>query len=564
MSRAWKWPEVESHEEGDRLEREYGMPRPVAQTLARRGFRNDDSLSAFLNPRLMALADPMTLTDMDRAVERVWRAVDNRETIFVHGDYDVDGISGTAFVTRMLRAVGAAVIAYVPRRQDGYGLGPAGIDTATKHGATVLITVDTGVRSLTEIENAKAKGLDVVVLDHHEPSETLPKAWAVVNPLRNREEKSFQNLAAVGVAAKFMHAMGAARPSEALRQAYREGLQLVALGTVADVVPLTGENRILVSHGLAQLARSRWAGIKALKAVAGLNRKNVSATDVAFFVAPRLNAAGRMGEASDALALLLADDPKEAFDLAEKLERLNRERRQVEQKATAQAILAMKGRDPLPPAIVQWSNEWPAGIVGIVASRIVDRFHRPAFVIAMDGESGRGSARSRAGLSLVEALEHCDDLLVQHGGHAQAAGFEIREENLEAFRERLESLAGDAILNFEPEALEVDVAVMLDELSPHCVGWLERLSPFGRGNPEPLFGCEGALLTEPPTVVGKRHLRLSLTQGDTTVRAIAFNQGERIRDLNQGQKVDAVFHATFDSWRGGQNIQLVVKDIHPR
>ena len=561
VGRPWNWPAVDHTEAASRLEQRYGMPETVARILARRGYEDDENLWHFLNPRLNRLGDPNVLTDMDRAAARVWKAVDHSETVFVHGDYDVDGITGTAFLTRTLRAAGATVVPFVPRRSEGYGLGKAGIDAAVDAGARVLITVDTGIRAFEAVEEASSRGLDVIVLDHHELGEGLPPAHAVVNPLRDEGGDAFRNLAAVGVAAKFIHAVAALRPSDGIREVYREALQLVALGTIADVVPLTGENRILVAHGLARLGRSEWAGIKALLAVAGLNRGRVSSTDVAFFLGPRINAAGRMGEAADALALLLCDDPAEAFRLAEHLERLNLDRRKAEQTATAEASEVLRREEDLPGAVVQWSDDWPAGVVGIVAGRILDRFNRPAFVISMEGDVGRGSARSRSEFPLPVALERCDDLLRRHGGHAQAAGFEIERRNLEAFRERMDSLAREADWPETSMPFEVDAGVVLEEITPECVGWVERLSPFGRGNPEPLFGCRGARLAEAPSIVGKRHLRLSFRQGAGTVRGIAFNQGERLDELGEGQKVDAVFHVAFDTWRGGNSVQLVVKDL---
>jgi single-stranded-DNA-specific exonuclease len=385
-----------------------------------------------------------------------------------------------------------------------------------------------------------------------------------VNPLRGEHGEAFKNLAAVGVAAKVMHAMALARPGDVIRKVYRDALQLVALGTIADVVPLTGENRILVAHGVRGLAASEWAGVKALKAVAGLNRGKVTSTDVAFFVAPRLNAAGRMGEARDALTLLLADDPVQAFRLAEHLEAQNEKRKHAERGVLEDALSQLETDGESPPAIVLWSDDWPVGVIGIVAGRLQERLHRPVFLIAMDGETGRGSARSRATFPLPGALSACAELLAEHGGHAAAAGFGIQRKNLSPFRERVERLAGEAELDSTPVPLDVDAAVDLDEVGPECVTWLERLSPFGRGNPEPLLGCEGMVLNDIPTVVGKRHLRMSFNRGSGSVRAIAFNQGERVRELDRGQKVDAVFHASFDTWRGGRNVQLVVRDLRIR
>ena len=564
MNRPWKWPSQDTRAEAERLARHFGMPRAVASTLAGRGFRVEDDVESFLNPRLGRLADPLVLDDMDRAVERLWRAVDEGERIFVHGDYDVDGIAGAAFLARCLRAVGAEVSPFVPDRSDGYGVSEAGIAAAVRAGARVLLTVDNGVRAVAEVAAANKAGLDVVILDHHEPGETLPEAYAVVDPQRGGPAGPFRELAGVGVAAKFVHALAAARPGTLPGEVYREGLQLVALGTVADSVPLTGENRILVRHGLERLAKSGWAGIQALKAVARLDRQGITATDVAFSLAPRLNAAGRMGKASDALALLLEDDPAEAYRLAGHVDRLNAERREVEQRVTREALAQLDEVDPLPPVLVLWSDGWPVGVIGIAASRLLERFHRPVVLISLDGDTGRGSARSPAGFSLPDAFHACREDLLEYGGHAGAGGFGIRRGRLESFRRRMEAIASDAALDSTPEPLSLDAVVELDEVNADCVDWLQRLSPFGRGNPEPLLAAEKLVLAEDPFVVGKRHLRLAFAGGETRLRAIAFNQGDLAHHLRRGQRVDAAFHASFDAWRGGRHVQLVVRDLKPR
>ena len=563
MDRTWIWPSMEAAAAAEGLSRTHGMPRAVAWALARRG-HEIASLGEFLNPRLDRLADPSGMVDMDRAVARVGRALDNGETVFVHGDYDVDGITGTAFLVRTLRALRANVIPFIPSRDQGYGVGEAGLLAARASGASLVITVDTGIRAFAAIDRARELGLDVVVLDHHEPADHIPNAAAVVNPLRGEPDSPFRSLAAVGVAAKFMHALALARPNDALRNAYRDALQLVALGTIADMVPLTGENRILVSHGLRRLSRSDWPGIRALRAMAGLNRERLSADDVAFFLAPRLNAAGRMGNAEDALKLLIADDALEAYRLAEGMEIMNRQRRKLESSMTSEAMEAVRAMGEVPPVLVLWSDTWTRGLIGVVASRLLDRFGRPVFMIAMDGDSGRGSARSVPGFALPDALASCDDLLLEHGGHAEAAGFAIASQHLEAFRARLIERARAMSTRERARPLEIDARVELGEMNLECLSWLERLSPFGRGNPEPLFGLEGGVLVEPPSVVGKQHLRLTVEQGSHRLRAIAFRLGNRIGELDRGQKVDLAFHAAKDGWRGRDTVELVVQDLRPR
>jgi single-stranded-DNA-specific exonuclease len=302
-------------------------------------------------------------------------------------------------------------------------------------------------------------------------------------------------------------------------------------------------------------------GVQALKATARLSGPRVTSTDVAFSIAPRINALGRMGNARDALSLLLTDDPVEAYRIADRMERLNRERRTADEAVLQDALEQLRLRGDLPPVVVLWSDTWPVGVVGIAANRILDRFHRPALLIALEGDRGRGSGRAPDGFALPEALQACTDLLDAHGGHARAAGFTIPCANLEAFRERMETLAAGADLSPAATPWELDATVSVDELDPACVSWLERLEPFGQGNPEPLFGSRRVRLEETPTVVGGRHLRLGFHTSRGPMKGIGFSLGSRVKEFERGQEVDVVFHASFDLFRGGRTVQLVVRDI---
>lgn len=560
MARAWSCPTPEVRSAADRLAENEGIPRPVAAVLVQRGLAHADARDRFLNPRLSRLTSPASLPDIDAAVDRVGRAIDRGEPILVHGDYDVDGVSGCAFLTRMLRAMGAVVHPFVPTRDEGYGLGEAGIQAATGAGAGLVVTVDCGTASVAEIAELGRRGIDTVVLDHHEPGDALPPAIAVVNPMREKDSP-FRMLSAVGVAAKFVHAMAVARPDALPREEYKEALQLVALGTIADLVSLTGENRILVAYGLERLARSRWIGVQALKASARITRDALVAADVAFSLAPRINAAGRMGNARDALALLLADDPLTAYRLADAVERMNEERRRADEVVLAGALEKIRLLGEVPAMLVLADAQWPAGVVGIAASRVLERFHRPVAMIAIDGEMGRGSARSLLGFPLPAALSRCADLLITFGGHAQAAGFTVRRDRIPELAVRLAAIAAEADLAQDPTPWDLDAVTGIDEFSPECVGWLSRLEPFGNGNPEPLFGAEAVEIAEIPSVVGGKHLRLTVRAGDRRMKAIAFHQGSRAKELDRGRRVGMVFHASFDTWRGNREIQLTVRDI---
>jgi len=558
--RVWQPPAEDTADAAARLTREQHIPRPAAFAMVRRGLEDGTQRDSFLNPRLKHLGDPRIIRDMERAATRAWDAVDRGEEVFVHGDYDVDGITGAAFLTRTLTTLGGRVTGFVPNRDEGYGLGDAGIEAARAVGATLLITVDCGMTAYAEVRTLQDSGIDVIVLDHHEPGSEIPEATAVVNPLRGGADR-FTSLSAVGLAAKLLHAMALVRPGTLDSEDYKEALQLVALGTIADVVPLLGENRVFVSYGLRRLERSRWVGVQALKATARLSGPRITSTDVAFSIAPRINALGRMGEARDALALLLTDDPVTAYRLADRMERLNRDRRTADEAVLQDALEQLRLREELPSALVLWSDQWPVGVVGIAANRILDRFHRPALLIAVEGEKGRGSARAPDGFPLPEALAACDDLLDVHGGHARAAGFTIPRANLEAFRDRIESIAAGADLTVSAAPWALDATVSVEELDAACVGWLERLEPFGQGNPEPLFGSHKVRLEEAPAVVGGRHLRLGFRTEHGSLKGIAFGLGSRVNEFSRGQEVDVVYHASFDLFRGGRTVQLVVRDI---
>ena len=564
MSRPWSEPSTETAVLAERLQRERSLPRPVAYSCARRGLE-PAVLDTFLNPRLKELRNPLPIHDMERAVQRVWEAIDREEIIMIHGDYDVDGMTGTVFLTRTLRSLGANVVPFVPNRSEGYGIGDAGISMVDQVDAKLVLTVDCGTTAVNEIAALNSKGIDVVVLDHHNPEADLPDAF-LVNPKLGEVDPEFSRLSGVGVAAKFVHGMAIKRPHAMSHEVYKDALQLVALGTVADVVPLLGENRIMVSFGLGRLSRSKLAGIQALKVVARLTRARLTAQDIAFQIAPRLNAVGRMGDARDALALLLTDDPTEAYRLAEHLEDLNLKRREADQVVLSEAVeqLRTSGSDEA-PAMVVWDDSWPVGVVGIAASRLVDKYHKPAFVIAVEGDLARGSARTAGGVSLPEALASCHDLLEVYGGHSQAAGFTVRRENLSALKKGLEAYIGGLSISDEATPWEVDAQVELSELNPSCIDWLERLEPFGHGNPEPLFRTKGLVLAEDAGVVGKRHLKLLFKDDQgRKVRGIAFGQGDRAKDLTKGAQIDALYHASFDTWQGGRRVQVVVRDMAQR
>ncbi|NOT34987.1 MAG: single-stranded-DNA-specific exonuclease RecJ [Candidatus Eisenbacteria bacterium] len=539
-------------------------PLAIADALVRRGVRDPEAASAFLSPSLDALHDPLALRDMDRALARVNRALAANERILVQGDYDVDGITSTFLLVSVLRSLGGQAAPRIPHRtRDGYGLTVAAVDAAQRAGVQLIVTVDCGITANEPIDHARSLGIDVVVTDHHEPGPTLPNAEAVVNPIRPGCEYPFKSLAGVGVTFKLVQALFEARGRA---EAAFEALDLVALGTIADVVPLIGENRILARHGLASLAATTRPGLRELMRVAGVDGRRLTDVHVAFMLAPRINAAGRMGHADQALELLFARDEVEGRRLAEVLERENQKRRKFDESAAREAserVVSQLGW-PGPASLVLWDEHWHPGVVGIVASRLVERFQRPALLVALDGDLGRGSARTTGGIDLTEILAGCDDLLATWGGHAAAAGFTLRRDQLVPFRTRVESLVAARL---DPEAcvprVDHDAELTLAECSLELIEWIDRMAPFGLANPEPHFLIRGVTIDQLGRVGDGRHLKLQIRDGAAALEAIGFGLGETAAGIARGARVDLVAVPTRNEWNGTTRLQLRVRALRP-
>lgn len=529
----------------------------LARVLCARGCATPEEAGAFLATDLAALPDPFLLRDMDRAVARVRESLAAGDCIAVYGDYDVDGITATAMLTRALRARGARVVWYVPDRvEEGYGLNVPGLTRLREQGVRLVITVDTGVTAIAEAEAAREMGLDLVITDHHQCRETLPDVCAVVNPCRPDCDYPSSALAGVGVAFKLLCALEA--PAKASEILARYG-DLVALGTVADVMPLTGENRALVARGLSLLENSPNLGVRHLLREAGLEAGRLTADSIGYGLGPRINAAGRMGRAQTAVELLLTDDPAEAAHLAGELCDLNRHRRQVENVIFQDALALLADGTP-PPAIVLAGRDWHVGVVGIVAARLAEQFKRPVFLICLENDSGRGSARSAGGLNLVDALTRASDLLDHYGGHEKAAGFTLPAAHVDALRDRLCGVA-DAQPPSEPPSLAVDAFVTPPQLVMAHVDELRRLEPHGTGHPAPVFCLEGVCLSEVRPIGGGRHLRLSVSGGGVSLDVICFGMDAVALGYAEGDMVDLAFHAEINTFRNRSRVQLRFCDM---
>ena len=541
-----------------------GYPYLVSTVLASRGVVTPEQAAAHLDRERSLVYSPFLMRDMDKAVARIDRALAGGETIAVFGDYDVDGITSTCLLTDYLRSRGAAVLMHIPRRiEEGYGLGCDAIRALSESGVTLIVTGDCGITGVDETAYAATLGVDLVISDHHECREVLPRAVAGVDPHRADCGDPFKHLAGGGVALKLVLALGGPDREEPLFARY---CTQAAIGTVADVMQMSGENRTIVSRGLATLEHSDFIGLHALLREAGLSGKEISSVQIGFVLAPRINAAGRMGAADKAAELLLCTDPAAAEAMAKELCALNRERQNVEQDIYTQAEEMI---DRMPErqrsALVLESSRWHQGVVGIVASRLSEKYSRPSFMIHLNGSTGKGSCRSWGGFNLFAALENCKDLLLGFGGHELAAGFTIDRSNIPAFRDRMNEYARSYCGGQQPEsALEIDVAiahpsaVTLEELEA-----LSVLEPYGSGNARPLFCLLGATLLRTQNVGQNRHLKLRLGKGCAQFDGIFFSTVAERCGCHPGDRVDAAFYLQINEFRGSRTVQLQMVDIRP-
>lgn len=540
------------------------LPPLLAALVVQRGHQDVATARRYLRPDLDALPNPLSLAGMAEAVVAIEAAVTAGARILVHGDYDVDGQCATALLTRTLRHAGARVEPFVPHRmRDGYDFGPAGLARAREVGAGLVLTCDCGITAVETVAAAERSGIRVVVTDHHLPGPALPAATAVVDPQRADDVSGLGALCGTGVAFLLARALVPVLGLPAALPMHL--LDLVALATVADVVPLTGANRVMVRHGLRLLPNTRWTGLQALLASSGLAGKDLRAGQVGFILAPRLNAAGRVGDAMDGVRLLLTDDPAEASALAATLERLNTERQALDQRILDEA-LAQADREAdvdRHAAIVLAGDGWHPGVVGIVASRVVERWGRPAILIALEGDVGRGSGRSISRFDLHAALTACGDLLERYGGHRMAAGLTIRRDRVAAFRDRFRSVAADALTvdDLGPEQ-RVDLEIELSGATEDLERLVRHLEPCGMGNPAPVFGVRGAAFTE-WSVVGQNHLKGRLRQGSGQLPAIGFQMAEQARAWVGQGVVDAAFRLERNEFRGTSTLQARLMALAP-
>jgi len=535
----------------------------IAQILINRGFSDEKSAYDFLHGSITSLHDPFLMKDMIVAIERIKSAIKKQELITIYGDYDVDGITSTALMYRVLKELGAETNFYIPDRQtEGYGLNCAALEKLQDSGTRLLLTVDCGISAIDEVQHI-GNIMDIIITDHHQPPEFLPPACAILNPKQIDCPYPDKNLAGVGVAFKLCQALwydlnGAANTK------VLDYLDLAALGSIADIVPLTGENRIIVKLGLLQMANTKNIGLKALLSVCGIQDSNVDAGKVGFVIAPRLNAAGRTGEVAKSVELLISDDESRAQEIAWQLNEENSNRQVVESEILAEAEAMMSSVNLNTNKVLVLSGEnWHSGVIGIVASRLVDKYYRPVVVISEKEGVGKGSCRSIPGFDIYNALNECSDILIKYGGHRLAAGLSIEQKNISLLRERLNAIAETSLQDedYIPK-LNIDATVSLEEINNSFIEQLACLAPHGMGNPKPIFSCETLTLQE-AKILGRdgRHLKMTVREGENVKNVISWEMGYLAQQLSRNDSVDIAFFPEYNEWQGKRNIQLRAHDI---
>ncbi len=545
------------------------VPPVVARLLCQRGIDTPEAAARFLAPSVDHLHDPFLLTDLAPAVDRLLAAVARKERIAIHGDYDVDGVTSTVILRRMLELLGGDVTHFLPERlRDGYGLQPANVDRLHAAGARVIVSVDCGIRSGVAADRARELGIDLIISDHHEPEATLPRALAVINPKRRDCAYPDKHLAGVGVALKIVHGLCLKSGREKWLPSF---LKIAAIGTIADVVPLVGENRVIARLGLERLSKDRHTvGLRALLDGSGLTGKALDSFHIGFLLAPRINAAGRMASPDIAARLLLASDEgawDEARALAEQLNVENTKRQEEEASIVAEARKLVE-TDPDVGAhnvIVVAGEGWHRGVIGIVASKLVDHFHKPAIVLSIDGDDVQGSCRSISAFDMLGALEGCADLLGRYGGHRQAAGLSLDRGRLADFRTRVTGIANARL---EPDdlvpRLRLDAVLSLPALVAEVVAGVEALAPFGLANPRPVFEARDVEVVSGPHVLKDRHLSLHVKQGGRVFRAMAWRSAERAAFITEHRQALALAYSIDrNTWRGESTVELHVADLQP-
>lgn len=543
---------------------ELKIPAPIAKVLVGRGLDTIDTVQRFFEPSLDKLHSPWLMDGMELAVDRLEKAIQQQELVWIHGDYDVDGTSSAAMVLHFLRKIGAKADYHIPSRlEEGYGFTPLSVDRAHKAGATVIVTVDVGVTANKAVRHANERNIDVIICDHHQAAEELPDAYAILDPVKPGCGYPFKNLAACGVAFKLLQAMAERQGTPEIALEY---LDYVAIASAADIAPLNGENRILSHFGLELLNMYPRPGFKGLIDCAGLHLGQLTNASVIFGLAPRINAAGRLGDPRRAVEMMIQPDELRAFQIAQELEHDNRQRRTIDEFTFEEAsrfaedqLLSGSGR-----ALVLHDSEWHSGVIGIVASRLVERYHVPSIMLTTTDGVAKGSARSVKEFDVHGALKQCEDLLIEFGGHKHAAGLSLKVENIPELRRRFDAIAADFLTAdmLKPEIV-VDTELQLNELTPDFITMLGKFAPYGYQNLRPMFRTSNVVSANGVKIVGNNHLKFRALHNNFAIDAIGFNLGHRINDCSHGKPFSVVYTLEENIFNGTTTTQLRIKDLRP-
>ena len=544
------------------ISKEFHISPLTSIILYNRGIRENNDISEFLKCDLENLHNPYLLRDMDKAGSRIREAREKNEKLTIYGDYDVDGITSIAILYKHLTEMGFEVDYYVPDRiQEGYGVNREALDKIATSGTKVVITVDTGITAVEETEYAKTIGMDIIITDHHECKETIPSAYAAIDPKRKDCEYPFKNLAGVGVAFKLIQALD---ENSSLNQLMAKYADLICLGTVADISPLVDENRILVTEGLKRFKNTDNIGLKALLDVSITNNKAITTSTIGYIIAPRINASGRLGCASRSVEMFLTDDREKAYDLAKGLCEENTLRQQTEQKMFSEALEYIENNPDIKndQILIIPHENWHHGIVGIVSSKITEKFYKPSILFAINGDEAKGSGRSISGFNLFEALENCGDLLEKFGGHELAAGLSVKTENIEKLREAINK---NAALKIDEKALiptvSIDAVIKPTYITLETVDEINKLQPFGVDNPTPVFAVKNIKIHKISTMSENKHLRMTLLKEGKFLDSVGFGMGEYYNHLKEGDFINVAFGLDINDYKGYKNVQLILKDI---
>lgn len=558
MNKKWQVYQVEN-DEVEKLQEKYKINKLLATILVNRGIIEEEQIEKFLKPKRSDFYNPYGMPDMNIAVERIMKAIENKEKTIIYGDYDVDGITSVTVLKSFLEERGLHVGVYIPNRlEEGYGLNKKAVEYIAEQKYSLMITVDCGISAVEEVEYANQLGIETIVTDHHEPGNELPNAIAVVDAKRKDNQYQCRNLAGVGVVFKLIQAIGIKMGLE--EKEYLKYLDIVCIGTISDIVPLTDENRVIVKLGLKLVEQTRNLGLKSILQASGYNK--IDSVTISFGIAPRINACGRMGHQEEALNLFLSKDINEVNELTQKLNEYNKTRQEIEKRIYKDATTQIEEQGLANKnTIVLMGKNWHHGVIGIVASKITEMYFKPSILLCEEDDLGKGSGRSIPGFDLYEALTECKESINRFGGHAMAVGINVKKDKLEEFKEKLEQISKEKNIEEIVPILKIDAQISLDEINKEMVNSLKKLEPFGEENKNPLFVFKNLKIDSIRALSEGKHLKLTLKDNKNIVNAIGFNLGDFANEYRIGDKIDVVGNLEINSFNGVDNIQINIKDL---